>query len=152
MHALHSTGLLDTRASESFDRVTRLAAALFDVPIALVSLVDDDRQWFKSCVGLDVSQTPREYAFCDHTIRTAQVMVVEDAVQDPRFAGNPLVMGEPRIRFYAGAPLVLSSGQTLGSLCIIDRSPRSFTPSQREQLKDLAAIVMAQIDLHRTAG
>lgn len=152
LHALHSTGLLDTRASESFDRVTRLAAALFDVPIALVSLVDDDRQWFKSCVGLDVSQTPREYAFCHHTIRTAQVMVVEDALQDPRFNGNPLVTGEPRIRFYAGAPLILSSGEALGSLCIIDRSPRSFTPAQREQLQDLAAIVMAQIDLHRTAG
>jgi EAL domain-containing protein (putative c-di-GMP-specific phosphodiesterase class I)/GAF domain-containing protein len=152
LHALRSTDLLDTRASGSFDRVTRLAAALFNVPIALVSLVDDDRQWFKSCVGLDVSQTAREYAFCDHTIRTAQVMVVEDALQDPRFAQNPLVTGEPRIRFYAGAPLVLSSGQALGSLCIIDRSPRKFTDIEREQLQDLAAIVMAQIDLHRTAG
>ena len=152
LHALEATGLLDTRASESFDRITRLAAALFDVPIGLVSLVDRDRQWFKSCVGLDTTQTAREYAFCDHTIRTAEVMVIEDTLLDPRFADNPLVTGEPNIRFYAGAPLVLSSGQALGSLCIIDRSPRTFTAAQRDQLKDLAAIVMTQIDLHRAAG
>jgi EAL domain-containing protein (putative c-di-GMP-specific phosphodiesterase class I)/GAF domain-containing protein len=150
--ALRAIGLLDTKASDSFDRVTRLAAALFGVPIALVSLVDDERQWFKSCVGLDVSETAREHAFCDHTIRTAQVMVVEDALEDPRFVGNPLVTGEPGIRFYAGAPLILPSGQALGSLCIIDRSPRTFTKAQRAQLQDLAAIVMAQVDLHRTAG
>jgi GGDEF domain-containing protein len=152
LHALHATGLLDTRASETFDRITRLAAALFDVPIGLVSLVDADRQWFKSCVGLDVSQTAREYAFCDHTIRTAEVLVIEDATQDPRFANNPLVTGEPHIRFYAGAPLLLSSGQALGSFCIIDRAPRKFTAAQREQLQDLAAMVMAQIDLQRAAG
>jgi EAL domain-containing protein (putative c-di-GMP-specific phosphodiesterase class I)/GGDEF domain-containing protein len=152
LHALHATGLLDTRASESFDRITRLAAALFGVPIGLVSLVDQDRQWFKSCVGLEASQTAREHAFCDHTIRTAEVMVVEDALQDPRFADNPLVTGEPGIRFYAGAPLLLSSGQALGSLCIIDRLPRKFTTAQREQLQDLAAMVMAQIDLQRAAG
>ncbi|RZI54260.1 MAG: phosphodiesterase [Pseudomonas sp.] len=152
LHSLRSAGLLDTMASESFDRISRLAAALFDVPIALVSLVDEDRQWFKSCIGLDVSQTAREYAFCDYTIRTAEVLVIEDATQDARFAANPLVTGEPHIRFYAGAPLILRAGHALGSLCIIDRHPRAFTLAQREQLQDLAAIVMAQIDLSRAAG
>ncbi|MDM0010566.1 sensor domain-containing phosphodiesterase [Variovorax sp. J22G73] len=152
VHALHSTGLLDTRASESFDRVTRLAVALFDVPIALVSLVDTDRQWFKSRLGLDAVETTRDVAFCDYTIRAAEVLVVEDAALDPRFAGNPLVTGEPLIRFYAGAPLILQSGEALGSLCIIDRLPRTFTIAQRGQLQDLAAMVVAQIDLHRAAG
>ena len=132
--------------------VTRLAVAFFDVPIALVSLVDTDRQWFKSRFGLDTTETAREVAFCDHTIRAAEVLVVEDATLDPRFSNNPLVTGEPGIRFYAGAPLILQSGEALGSLCIIDRSPRAFTPGQREQLQDLAALVVAQIDLHRAAG
>jgi EAL domain-containing protein (putative c-di-GMP-specific phosphodiesterase class I)/GAF domain-containing protein len=152
VHALHSTGLLDTCASESFDRVTRLAAALFDVPIALVSLVDKDRQWFKSRLGIDATETTRDVAFCDYTIRAADVLVVEDAALDPRFVENPLVTGEPLIRFYAGAPLILQSGEALGSLCIIDRLPRTFTNAQRGQLQDLAAMVVAQIDLHRAAG
>jgi hypothetical protein len=152
LHALQSTRLLDTSASESFDRITRLTAQIFEVPIALISLVDDDRQWFKACVGLDVRQTPRKIAFCDYTIRQAEVMVIEGATQDPRFSQNPLVTGEPGIRFYVGAPLILATGQALGSLCIIDRVARTLNTTQREQLVDLAAIVLSQIDLHRAAG
>ncbi len=145
--ALQATGLLDTPPSEEFDRITRLACQLFGVPIALVSLVDADRQWFKSRVGLAVPETCREDAFCDHTIRTTQVMVIEDTLEDPRFAQGALVQGEPRIRFYAGAPLVLRGGHALGSLCLIDTVPRPFSADQQRQLEDLAAMVMAQIDL-----
>ncbi|MCU4119098.1 putative bifunctional diguanylate cyclase/phosphodiesterase [Variovorax sp. N23] len=152
LFALHSTRLLDRAAAEGFDRITRLAAELFGVPIALISLVDRDRQWFQACIGLDTAETPREQAFCDYTIRHAAVTVVEDATKDARFAGNPLVTGEPGIRFYAGAPLILRSGHALGSLCLIDRVPRKFSVDQCERLKDLAAVVMSQIDLHRAAG
>lgn len=151
LYVLRSTRLLDSAASESFDRISRLAAHLFDVPIALVSLVDADRQWFKACVGLDVSETAREYAFCDYTIRHSDVMVVEDALLDPRFADNPLVTGDPHIRFYAGAPLVIA-GYAMGSLCVIDRVPRRFDAAQCELLKDLAALVITQIELYRSAG
>ncbi len=145
--ALRATGLLDTPPSEEFDRITRLACQVFGVPIALVSFVDADRQWFKSRVGLQVPETCREDAFCDHTIRTTGVMVVEDALADPRFARNPLVLDAPHIRFYAGAPLVLRGGHSLGSLCLIDTEPRTFDTAQQRQLEDLAAMVMAQIDL-----
>lgn len=145
--ALQATGLLDTPPSEEFDRITRLASQLFGVPIALVSLVDADRQWFKSRVGLAVRETCREDAFCDRTIRTTEVTVVEDALADPRFAQNPLVLGSPHIRFYAGAPLILRGGHALGSLCLIDTVPRTFGIAQQRQLEDLAALVMAQIDL-----
>ena len=144
--------LLDTEPSEAFDQITRLAAQIFDAPIALVSLVDADRQWFKSRVGLDVPETCRESSFCSRAIERRETMVVEDAAKDPRFAANPLVTGHPGIRFYAGAPLVLPSGHALGSLCIIDREPRTFGPRERAQLETLAALVMAQIELHRRAG
>ncbi|WP_375575863.1 sensor domain-containing phosphodiesterase [Paracidovorax oryzae] len=150
--ALRATGLLDTPPTEEFDRITRLASHLFGVPIALVSLVDADRQWFKSQIGLAVRETCREDAFCDHTIRSSEVMVVEDALQDPRFATNPLVQGPPYIRFYAGAPLILRGHHHLGSLCLIDTVPRAFDGAQRRQLEDLAALVMAQIDLQCAAA
>lgn len=149
---LGRTGLLDTEASQSFDRITRLAARLFGVPIALVSFVDEDRQWFKSRFGLDVSQTGRDVSFCSHAIGQAEVMVVEDTMLDPRFQSNPLVVGEPRIRFYAGAPLRLDSGHALGSLCIIDHVPRTMSAEDRARLADLAALVMSQIDLHQRSG
>ena len=152
LSALRATGLLDSPASEGFDRIARLASQFFGVPIALISLVDQERQWFKARVGLDVCETARDAAFCDHTIRQNQVLVIEDATKDARFASNPLVTGSPGIRFYAGAPLVLRSGHALGSLCIIDRIPRHFSAAQCEQLKDLAALAIAQIDLHRAAG
>lgn len=149
---LRSTGLLDSTASEAFDRITRLASTLFGVPIALVSLVDERRQWFKSCVGLDVRETERRTAFCTHTVEAATALIVEDARLDARFCDNPLVTGSPHIRFYAGVPLMLPSGHALGSLCIIDPEPRSLSAGELQLLKDLAALVMAQIDLHQLAG
>jgi EAL domain-containing protein (putative c-di-GMP-specific phosphodiesterase class I)/GGDEF domain-containing protein len=152
LHAVRSTGLLDTSPSESFDRITRLAVELFKVPIAVIALVDVDRLWLKACIGFDVQQAPRQRAFSDYVIRQAEVMVIEDATQDPRFFQNRLVTGEPGIRFYAGAPLILATGQALGSLCIIDRVVRTLNVAEREQLMDLAAIVMSQINLQRAAG
>jgi len=149
---LACTRLLDSDANEAFDRITRLAVDIFDVPIALVTLVDERRQWFKSRIGLDVRETDRSSSFCSHAIQTPRVMVVEDARADVRFMDNPLVVGEPHVRFYAGAPLVLASGHALGSLCIIDQAPRRFSDTDRRRLTDLAALVMAQVDLHQLTG
>lgn len=143
---LEATKLVDSPASEEFDRITRLAAALFQAPISLVSLVTHDRQWFKSKVGLDASETEHEAAFCSHTIRTTNVLVVQDATMDQRFQLNRLVLGEPGIRFYAGAPLITQSGHALGSLCIIDTKPRQWSDAESAQLRDLAALVMLQIE------
>ncbi|HAT8541935.1 GGDEF domain-containing protein [Vibrio vulnificus] len=145
---LHSLNILDTAAEERFDRVTRIARRLFDVPIALVSLVDEDRQWFKSCFGLDVSETPRDISFCGHAILGADTLIVEDASQDARFADNPLVTGEPRIRFYAGVPLMFEHSSCLGTLCIIDTKPRTLNEDERLDLIDLAK--MAERELAAT--
>ena len=152
LELLACTRLLDTEANAAFDRITRLAAELFDMPIALVSLVDRRRQWFKSRIGLDVRETDRSSSFCSHAIGQPEVTVVDDALADPRFADNPLVTGPPRVRFYAGAPLRLASGHALGSLCVLDHRPRRFGAPERRRLADLAALVVAQIDLHQTAG
>ena len=141
---LQSLGILDTPPEAIFDQVTRLAALIFKTPIAVISLVDTERQWFKSCVGLDVCETGRDVAFCDHAIRGDDVLVVLDATQDPRFCDNPLVTGEPSIRFYAGAPLLHSSGARLGTLCIIDRHPRAaFGEDQRRQLAGMAEAIVS---------
>ena len=142
-------GVLDTPPEQAFDDLTRLAAQVLGTPIALVSLIDRDRQWFKSRVGIEVCSTPRDMAFCAHAILGDDVMVVEDALQDPRFANNPLVTGDPFIRFYAGAPLIADDGLALGTLCVIDRQPRRFDATQRETLALLARQVMAQLTLHR---
>ena len=146
--------VLDTPPEARFDALTRLAAASFDVPIALISLVDDRRQWFKSRVGLAALETAREHAFCAHAIEApGEVMVVRDATQDARFAANPLVTGDPSIRFYAGAPLVTAAGHALGTLCVIDRRPRTLTHDQVEQLRALAAKVVDQLEARgRDAG
>lgn len=149
LRALQSYAVLDTDAEQAYDDLTALAAQVLGVPVALVSLIDRDRQWFKSRVGLDVSETPRSQAFCDHAIRSQDVMVVPDATLDPRFADNPLVQGEPRIRFYAGAPLITPSGAALGTLCIIDRQPRAFDEQQRATLAMLGRQVMAQLELRK---
>ena len=149
LHALQSYAVLDTDAEQAYDDLTALAAQVLGVPIALVSLIDRDRQWFKSRVGLDVTETPRSQAFCDHAIRAQDVMVVPDATLDPRFANNPLVLGEPHIRFYAGAPLVTPGGLALGTLCIIDREPRTFDEHQRATLAMLGRQVMAQLELSK---
>lgn len=137
--------ILDTPPEERFDRVTRMARRLFGVPIALISLVDENRQWFKSCFGLDVSETERRISFCGHAILLDGALVIEDALQDERFADNPLVTGEPHIRFYAGQPLRTMSGKAVGTLCIIDREPRTFGEEDVAMLSDLAAMVEREI-------
>lgn len=148
LEALKSMDILDTPSEEAFDRITRMASELFETPIALISLVDATRQWFKSKVGLDhPPETPREVAFCHHTIQTDNVMVVPDARVDSRFIDNPLVTGTPDIRFYAGAPLRLSSGFKLGSMCIIDTVPRTLTLVEERRLATLAQIVVDEMEL-----
>lgn len=145
LRALQALGLLDTPPEERFDRLTRLAAALFAVPIALVSLVDRDRQWFKSRQGLDLAETPREAAFCAHAILGPDVLLVPDAQADPRFADNPLVTGEPRVRFYAGVPLRLPDGSRAGTLCLNDTRPRDLDEKQIGLLRDLGALVEREL-------
>ncbi len=152
LRALHDCAVLDTPAEEDFDEITRLAAHICGVPIAAVSLVDAERQWFKSIVGLPVTETPRDSAFCAHAILRDDVLVVPDARADLRFVDNPLVTGDPRIRFYAGAPLITEDGQALGSLCVIDRTPRHLTADQQEELRLLARLVTSQLERSRRAA
>lgn len=149
--ALHSLELLDTPAEERFDRITRIAQRLFDVPIVLVSLVDQCRQWFKSAQGLGASETPRDISFCGHAIHAGKVFVVENALADPRFADNPLVTGPPDIRFYAGAPLATAGGFRIGTLCLIDTRARAFPASDQRDLRDLAAWVEDELGRHNAA-
>ena len=152
--ALFATGLLDTLPEDRFDRITRLAAHCFDVPIALMSLVDERRQWFKSRYGLAAEETPRSDAFCAHTIDDQDLMIVEDALLDPRFVANPLVAGAPLIRFYAGQPIFSHDGFALGTLCIIDTKPRHFSQAQMACLRDFALLIeeeFAKVAIARTA-
>ncbi|MFT7130732.1 MAG: diguanylate cyclase (GGDEF)-like protein [Gammaproteobacteria bacterium] len=139
LKTLRSLNILDTLSEERFDRLTRMAKRLFNVPIALVSLVDENRQWFKSCIGLCASETPRDISFCGHAILGNDIFIVPDATADERFADNPLVLNEPYIRFYAGCPLRFTDGSKLGTLCIIDKKPRNFSDEDLESLKDLAS-------------
>jgi two-component system, sensor histidine kinase and response regulator len=153
LKALRDLAVLDTAAEAAFDELTRAASLACDVPIALISLVDADRQWFKSRVGLDATETPRGVAFCAHAIlRPDEIMEIPDATMDPRFSGNPLVVGEPGIRFYAGAPLVDGAGHAFGTLCVIDRRPRRLTTAQREILSLLARQVMRLLDARSAAN
>ena len=145
VQALHELHVLDTPPEERFDRLTRLARRLFEVPIALVSLVDADRQWFKSKQGLEATESPRESSFCGHAMYDNQPFIVEDASQDPRFHDNPLVLGEPHIRFYAGCRLRNQDGQPLGTLCIIDRVSRQLSQEDFDALKDLAAMAEREL-------
>ena len=142
---LRSLNILDTPPEERFDRLTRLAKRLFAVPIALVSLVDENRQWFKSCIGLDVSETSREISFCGHAILGNEVFIITDATKDPRFEDNPLVLNEPYIRFYAGCPLRYVDGSMLGTLCIIDTKPRHLNEDDLEALKDLSELAEREL-------
>lgn len=140
LHTLHTLEVLDTGQEEAFQELARMAAAACGTPIALVSLLDVDRQWFKANVGLEgVEQTPRDVAFCGFAVEQSALYVVPDARLDPQFAQNPLVQGEPNIRFYAGAPLALSNGARVGTLCVIDRQPRELDGQQRQVLAELAA-------------
>lgn len=143
--ALHALDILDSEPEERFDRITRMARRLFDVPIALVSLVDADRQWFKSCQGLAVSETPREISFCGHTIVQDEMLIVPDALLDERFADNPLVVDEPHIRFYAGCPVAQRDGYKMGTLCLIDHRPRELSPEDLTMFADLAAMVEQEL-------
>ena len=147
LNTLHGYGILDTHPEDRFDDLTRLAASICGTPICLISLVDEDRQWFKSKIGLEACETPREQAFCAHAIMSPELFVVQDASQDPRFTSNPLVLGEPHIRFYAGAPLTAPNGHHLGALCVIDRVPRQLSSEQMEALRILSRQIMAQVIL-----
>lgn len=148
LEALHELDLLDTPAEPEFDVLVKAASRICNVPIALVSLVDEDRQWFKAEVGLPgVSETPRDVAFCAHAVLQHDVFEVPDAAKDPRFADNPLVTGSPGIRFYAGAPLFIADGLQIGTLCLLDTLPRQLTSEERNVLKDLASAVAHSIEL-----
>ncbi len=132
---------------QDYEDVTSLASYICGTPIALISLVDRNRQWFKSAAGIEITETSREHSFCAHTLVKAQTLVVEDALQDPRFADNPLVTGDPGIRFYAGAPLIEPGGHVLGTVCVIDTKPRVLTPEQIAALEALSRQVMARLEL-----
>lgn len=146
--SVHALNLLDTPPDTRFDRITRIAAKLFEVPTSLISLVDTDRQWFKSLVGLNVGETSRDMSFCAHAINGTETMVVPDTLSDDRFRGNPLVSGEPRIRFYAGHPLRSPTGFAVGTLCVIDHRPRDFSKADSALLEDLAALVETELHAH----
>ncbi len=143
--SLRATKLLDTPLEQRFERITRLAQRLLGVPIAAISLVDADRQWFKSIQGLDISETSRAVSFCAHTILQSEPLVVPDARADPRFSDNPLVSGAPRIAFYAGCPIRAADGSSIASLCIIDHRPRTVSPEDLQILRDLAEIAEAEL-------
>lgn len=138
IHALHGLNILDTPPENRFDNITDTAKKHYDVPIALVSIVDVDRQWFKSVQGLDASETSRDISFCGHAIHHDEILYVPDACDDLRFATNPLVTGAPFIRFYAGAPLIIGPELRVGTLCLIDRKPRQFEYEEFEFLRELA--------------
>lgn len=147
--ALARYALLDTPPEPDFDALAKLAANLCGAPIAMVSLVDADRQWFKARIGMEPTETPREISFCGHALHASDLFVIPDATQDARFADNPLVLQDPQVQFYAGAPLRTEEGHALGALCVMDRRPRQLTPEQREGLQTLARQVLAQMELRR---
>jgi len=150
--ALRDYRILDTAPEQAYDDVAKIAAAICRVPIAIMSLVDSERQWFKARVGLQAAETPRDQAFCAHTILQTKTLEVEDAAHDERFADNPLVQGDPGIRFYAGAPLITPTGHALGTLCVIDRKPRHLSPDQKASLESLARLVMTTLELRRVSA
>ncbi len=145
LETLQSLKILDTPPEERFDRLTRMAKRLFGVPIALVSLVDENRQWFKSCFGLSMNETSRDISFCGHAILGDDLFIIPDTIADERFADNPLVLNDPYIRFYAGCPLSTPDRRKIGTLCILDRQPRSFEEEDFEAFKDLASMVECEL-------
>ncbi len=151
LQSLRELLILDTPPEERYDRLVEFAASEFDVPMALISLVDRHRQWFKARVGLDACETSREISFCGHAITQDQLFEVQNALQDPRFADNPLVVGAPHIRSYLGAPLVLPGGARIGTLCLLDTRPREFDAMDRAILGTLRDLVVAEL-LGQEAG
>lgn len=145
LRALRAYRVLDTPPEERFDRYTRIASALFGVPTAVITLVDSDRQWFKSRHGLDADETPRDQAFCAHTILSSEICQVRDALQHPDFADNPLVSGPPHIRFYAGVPLRVRDGCRVGTLCLVDYQPRALDDRELGLLRDLGRLVEGEL-------
>jgi hypothetical protein len=143
---LRALKVLDTPPEERFDRITRLAAAVFDVPVALISLVDENRQWFKSSCGIDARETPRDESFCAHAVVSRKPLIIPDAFLDNRFADNPLVTGPSRVRFYAGCPLFVSDGSCIGTLCILDTQPRELDQRSIGRLLDLAALATQEFE------
>ena len=151
LETLRSINLLDTPPDARFDRITRLAGRFFAVPIALITLVDSERQWFKSCIGLEIRETSRESSFCAHAVFNRKTLVVNDALADDRFAENPLVVDEPRVRFYVGSPLILKDGTCLGALAVLDTRPRWFAASDVQLLEDLRDLAVSEIERERAA-
>ena len=145
LHALRALEILDTTHEERFDRVTRMAKRMFGVPISLVSLIDENRQWFKSAQGLEVTETPRTISFCGHAINNDGLFIIPNAIDDKRFCDNPLVTDDPNIRFYAGYPLKLRQGINIGTLCLIDSVPREMDEEDRLLLQDLGAMIEQEI-------
>lgn len=146
LKVLKNLKILDTPVEERFERIARIVCSSLEVPIAAISLIDNDRQWFKSIRGLEISETPREVAFCAHTILQDALLVVQDALLDPRFARNPLVTGDPKIRFYAGVPLNIGDGVHIGTLCAIDTEPREIDEAALAVLKDLTGITESEVE------
>jgi GAF domain-containing protein len=147
--SLASYAILDTDPEPSFDDLTLLASFICKTPIALITLVDEHRQWFKSRVGMSAEETSRDIAFCSHAILQDEMFIVPDALKDERFRDNPLVGGEPHIRFYAGLPLINDEGYALGTLCVIDKTPRDLSSTETEALRALGRLVLGQMDLRR---
>ena len=149
LQELRSYGVLDSPDEQVFDDIGALVRDITDTPIGIISLVDENRQWFKSCIGLDAKETPRNISFCGHTILQRTPLIIEDALNDPRFCDNPLVLQEPHIRFYAGFPLIASNGLALGSLCAVDQQPRQLQPHQIQAMERLARLAVQQMELKR---
>jgi len=152
LELLRQYQILDTAAEQVFDEITALAANVCQTPICLLTFVDRDRTWYKSSVGTEVKETPREIAFCAHAVCQNELFVVPDTQADERFADNPLVTQEPAVRFYAGMPLLSPEGLTMGTLCVLDRKPRTLTPEQADKLKALAKSAVLLLEVRRAGG
>jgi len=151
LELLQQLDILDSLGEESYDFITKVAAEVFEVPIASITFVDEERQWLKSRIGLDIAQTPREHAFCTYNILDDEMLIVEDASTDPRFADNPFVTGEPNIRFYAGSPIQLRDDIFLGSVCILDTKPRQLDEKQKQILTSLGKQVSTLLQMRKVS-